>query len=128
MAIDYESMADTAKRLIEENGTRCVLKNPGSGSPVYNPATNEYETNEEKFEGICIISGYEDRLVDGTVIQAGDRKVTAVLAGEPKPGLAMLEVYDKAGIVLKETYRIINSTLVNPNAETVIMYRLHCRK
>jgi len=127
MAINYPQLAATAKRILGSNGTRCVLVNPSGKPPVYNPVTNEYEEQKERFDGYCIVSGYEDRLIDGTVIKAGDRKVMAVLEGEPKPGLSSLEVYDKAG-KLRETYQVINPTKVSPDATTVILYRLQCRK
>ena len=128
MGINYGEMAATAKRLLGSNGTRCVLVNPSGNPPVYNPATNEYEKQEERFDGFCVVSGYEDRLVDGTVIKAGDRKVMAVLLGEPEPNLSSLEVYDKKGKILKDTYQVINANKVSPDATTVILYRLQCRK
>jgi hypothetical protein len=127
MGINYSELAAKAKRLIGSNGTKCVLKNPSGNPPVYNPATNEYEKQEDKFDGFCVVSGYEDRMVDGTVIQAGDRKIVAVLHGEPTPKLSSLDVYDKAG-KLKNSYLVINSTPVNPDASTIILYRLQCRK
>jgi hypothetical protein len=104
-----------------------VLRNPSDNPPVYNPATNEYEKQEEKFDGFCIVSGYEDRMVDGTVIQVGDRKVIAVLSGEPIPKLSSLDVYDKKG-KLKDSYKVINSNSISPDASVVIVYRLQCRR
>jgi hypothetical protein len=127
MGVDYDFMADLARQQIEENGTKCVLKNPSGNPPVYNPATNEYETDDKLFDGFCIVSGYEDQLVDGTVIIAGDRKIIAVLDGKPVPSLSKLEVYDKDD-KLKDTYLIVNSTPIDPNASVVIVYKLHCRK
>jgi len=61
------------------------------------------------------------------VIKAGDRKVMAVLTGEPKPGLSLLEVYDKTG-KLKDTYQVIYCPPVSPDATTIILYKLQCRK
>ena len=127
MAVNYAKLQGVAKRLIGSNGTSCMLVNPSGNPPVYNPATDEYEKQKERLGGCCIVSGYEDRLVDGTVIKAGDRKVMAVLEGEPKPGLSSLEVYDKAG-KLRDTYQVINATTASPDATTVILYRLQCRK
>jgi hypothetical protein len=128
MAINYVKLQSRAKKLIGPNGTRCVLLNPSGKPPVYNPQTNEYDTSDERFDGFCIVSGYEDKLVDGTVIKVGDRKVMAVLDGEPKPGLSKLEVYDKTGKILKEKFNVVNPTKVSPDATTVILYRLQCRK
>jgi hypothetical protein len=128
MGVNYNALAATAKRLVGSNGTKCVLVNPGEDRGEYNPDTNEYDKKEEeRFEGYCIVSGYEDKLVDGTVIKAGDRKVTAVLPAEPNPGLSRLEVYNRYG-KLAETYNVINSNTVNPNLTTVIVYKLQCRK
>jgi hypothetical protein len=125
--VDYPALAATAKRLIGGNGTKCVLVN--TSSQVYNPNTNQYEGGTpERFNGFCVISNYADKLVDGTVIKAGDRQIVAVLEGTPVPGTSTLEVYDKTGKVLKDVYKVINPNTVNPDAETVIVYRLQCRK
>ena len=120
-------MAATAQHLIGKNGTKCVLNTPSDKPPVYNPATNEYETDDKHFDGVAVISGYEDSMIDGTIIQAGDRKIVAVLAGEPVPKLSTLDIYDKAG-KLVDNFKVINSTPVNPNASVTICVRLQCRK
>ncbi|MDR0721144.1 MAG: hypothetical protein LBF78_16045 [Treponema sp.] len=124
--MNYTALRATAKKLIGSNGARCRLRNP-AGESVYNPTTNEYEQNYESHEGYCLVSAYDDHLVNDTVIKAGDRKVTAVLPAEPNPGLSRLDVFDKAGN-LKENYLVVNSAPVSPNADTVILYKLQCRK
>lgn len=128
MGINYGSLAATAKRLIGPNGTKCVLNNPSGKPPAYNSETNEYETEKISFDGFCIVSGYEDRVVDGTVIQVGDRKIIAVLTGEPVPKLSTLDVFNKRTEKLQDSYKVINSTPVNPDGSTIILYRLQCRK
>jgi len=125
--VNYPALAAKAKKLIGKNGTKCVLNTPSDKPPVYNPATNEYETDDKHFDGVAVISGFDDSMVDGTIIQAGDRKIFAVLAGEPVPKLSTLDVYDKAG-KLVDTYKIINSNPKSPDATTVIVYLLQCRK
>jgi hypothetical protein len=127
MAINYAPLQATARRLTGENGTYCKLKNP-VGEAQYDSASNTYVQDYDPFDGFCLVSAYDERLADGTVIRVGDRKVTAVLSGEPKPGLSRLEVYDKTGRIVKETYQVINSAPVSPDASTVILYKLHCRK
>jgi hypothetical protein len=125
--VDYSAIAARAKTLIGKNGTKCVLVN--TASQVYNPNTNQYEGGTpERFNGFCVISNFDDKLVDGTVIKAGDRQIVAVLEGAPVPGTSTLEVYDKTGKTLKDVYKVINPNTVNPDAETVIVYKLHCRK
>jgi len=129
--MDYSSLATRAKQLISGNGTKCVLVNPSTEDKIYNPDTNRYEgTEPERYNGYCIISQYADKLIDGTAIKVGDRKIIAVIegGGEPIPSLSTLEVYDKAGTVLKDTYKVINGGAISPDAETVIVHSLQCRK
>jgi hypothetical protein len=128
MAINYRELAATARRLLGSNGTKCILKIPSGKPPVYNPATNDYDSSDAKHDGFCVVTGHDDKLIDGTVIKAGDQKVMAVLPVKPEPSLSSLEVYDKKGKILKDTYQIINATKVSPDATTVILYRLQCRK
>jgi len=125
--MNYANLAKTAKRLLGSNGTKCILVVQSGIPPVYNPATNTYDSSDPRYEGVCVITGYDDKLIDGTVIKAGDVKVMAVLPEEPKPGLSSIEVYDKAGR-LKDVYSIINSNPVNPNASEIILIKLQCRK
>ena len=124
--MDYANLARTAKRLLGKNGTKCILINPGT--KAYNKETNKYENEKTPHNGFCVISNYKDYNVDGTIIKIGDRQVMAVLDGEPIPEISQFEVYDKTGKVLKETYHVINSAPVNPDASTIILYKLQCRK
>jgi hypothetical protein len=129
MALNYLALKTKAKRLIGSNGTRCVLVNPSKDEKTYNPNTNKYEGGKPKrFIGYCVISNYSDKLVDGTVIKTGDRQIIVTTEGIPEPSLSTLEVYDKSGKVLKDTYKIINGGAIRPDAETVIVCRLQCRK
>ena len=127
MGINYKSLASTAKRLLGGNGTKCILINPGDGPGEYNPSTNEYDKKKEQHNGYCIISEYKDELFDGTIIKTGDRKVMAVLPVKPIPKLSKLEIYNKTGKLIG-IYLVINSTKVNPDAATVILYKLQCRE
>jgi len=125
--MNYSALSKTAQRLIGKNGTKCVLNNPSDKPPVYNPNTNEYETESASFEGVCIVSGYEDDTIDGTIIQSGDQKIIAVLTGEPVPKLSTLDVYDKFGN-LKDSYHVENANKKSPDATTILVYLLQCRK
>jgi len=125
--VNYKQLAAKAKSLIGEDGTKCVLNTPSDKPPVYNPSTNEYIAETQHFDGMAVISGYEDNMVDGTIIQAGDRKIVAVLAGEPVPKLSTLDVFDRRGN-LSDSYRVINSDKKSPDATTVIVYLLQCRR
>jgi len=128
--MDYKSLATRAKQLIGSGGTKCVLVNPSTEEKHYNPDSNRYEGGEpSRYNGYCVISQYADKLIDGTAIKVGDRKIIAVIEeGEPIPSLSTLEVYDKTGTVLKDTYNVVNGGAISPDAETVIVHSLQCRK
>jgi len=122
--LNYDNLALAAKRLIGDNGCKCVLRIIGSS--FYNPDTNRYETEEELFNGLAVICNYDERLIDGTVIKSGDRKVKAILEGEPVTGTSKLDIYDNTGVKI-DTFQIINYAPVKPNGSTTIMYNLQCR-
>jgi len=124
--LNYGKIAQIAKNLIGSNGTKVVLKIP-MGNPTYNPQTNEYETPEVLYNGIAIIANYKDQVIDGTLIQSGDRLVKAVLDGEPIAGTSKLDVYNSEGVKV-DTLNIVNFNPVKPNGSTLIMYSLQCRK
>jgi hypothetical protein len=125
--MNYSALSKTAQRLIGKNGTKCILRNPSGKPPVYNPTTDEYETETIPFDGVCIISSFEEDMIDGTIIQSGDQKIIAVLMGDPVPKLSTLDVFDKAG-KLRDSYKIVNSTTISPDSTVVICVRLQCRK
>jgi hypothetical protein len=126
MALNYAALRATAKRLIGNNGAACKLRNP-IGDPVYDVPSNSYIQNYEDYEGYCVLSSYADELVNGTVIQTGDRKATAVLPAEPMPGLSRLVILDRAGNP-KDDYLVVNSAPVSPSADTAILHKIQCRK
>ena len=128
MGINYSALAATAKRLIGQNGAKCVLVNPADGAGTYNVETKKYDKSSKRFDGVCVVTVYEDKLIDGTAILAGDRKVIAVLSGAPVQGVSLLEVYNKRTNALLDTYQVINSAEKNPDATTVIAATLQCRK
>jgi hypothetical protein len=119
------NIAEAAKRLISENGSKAVLRIP-QGSPVYNPETNEYDSPEVSYNGYAMITNYDETLIDGTVIRADDLKVKAVLDGKPEAGTSKLDIYNTENIKV-ETLSIINVLPVKPNASLTILYNLQCR-
>jgi len=125
--MNYKEFAQTANELLGEHGTKCILRNPSNTPPVYNPETNDYDKQEEKFNGFCIVSSFDNDAVDGTIILASDSKIIAVLSGKPVPKLSILDVYNKDTGKLEDSYHVENSTPVRPDATTTIVYQLQCR-
>ena len=123
--MDYDEARELAEETIAENGAPCKLMFPGEMS--YDPTTNTYTDNSKRHDGNCLITDYEARLIDGTVIQRGDRAILAVLPVEPIPSRSYLEIYNTTGILI-ESYLIVNVEKVSPNAVDVILYKLQCRK
>lgn len=124
--MDYEEARELAEEKIAEYGAPCKLIIPGN--QVYNPHRNEYDyPNKKEYDGNCLITDYEASLIDGTVIQRGDRKILAVLDGEPIPSQSNLEIYSTMGSLI-ESYLIVNVEKVSPDAQTIILYKIQCRK
>ena len=124
--MNFNEIAQIARNLIGDHGAKAVLRIP-QGQPVYDPKTNTYSAPEILYNGYAVIANYENSLIDGSVIQKGDRLVKAILDGEPKAGLSTLDIYNNEGVKI-DSYQIINVLPVNPNGSITIMYTLQCRK
>lgn len=123
MGLNYNNMANTALRLITENGRNVVFVRPVAG--VYNATTGitAKDPNEKpkKFTVRGVLSAFNRGLIDGTVIKAEDMQL--LIAANFKP-----EITDEVFIDGKKVGNIIAPiTEVNPGG-TSLMYRLQIRQ
>jgi hypothetical protein len=124
--VDYKALARTAKNLIRKNGTKAVLRTP-NGEPHYDHDTDEYIQDYDQFPGVCVVSGYEESVIDGTLIEANDKKLSCVFPADPVPKQSLVDVYKKNGN-LDSTYLVINSNPIEPDAATTVMVKIQGRK
>jgi regulator of extracellular matrix RemA (YlzA/DUF370 family) len=124
--MNYLGSARLAKRLITKNGTKAVLRIP-TGEPVWDDDTASYVETYNEYQGVCLVTNYEQEDIDGTLIEAGDRRLLCVFPVEPKPKVSLVDVYKKSG-TLDATYSVENCSLLVPDATTVILFTIQGRK
>jgi len=125
MSFDYSGFIELAEEKLSEYGTPCKLV--FLGKQVYDVKTNSYiYPNKKVYDGNCLVTDYKSHLIDGTVIQSGDREVLATLPEKPIPTQSTLKVYNSNEILVK-SYLIINVETIAPNTVDVILYKIQCR-
>ncbi len=130
MALNYTRLADTAERLIEENGrTLTVLK---GGEVVANPCKPygpDATTGDLSYDLIGVIINFENEAFDGTLIMRGDMRCllahnsVVAVAGS---GSVEIERFDRL-LDGTEDWKIENVIKWEPG-DTRIFYDLQLRK
>lgn len=115
VAFDYTRPRATATRLIERFGQTVTFHRVTTETgDAWNPTqtTTGYSAK-------AAVLGYEDSEIDGTMVQAGDRKLyVSVFDIEPTTS-------DKV-VIGAETLRVVNVKPLNP-AGTVVFFEVQCR-
>jgi hypothetical protein len=119
-------MAKLTEKKIRQYGTKAVLRIP-AGEPVWDDDTASYVETYNEYRGVCLVTDYRQEDLDGTLIEAGDRRLLCVFSVEPKPKVSLVDVYKKNG-TLDATYNVITFGTLAPDASTIIMYRVQGRK
>jgi hypothetical protein len=122
----YFAVAKLAERKIRQYGTKAVLRIP-TGESVWDDNTATWIDGYEEYQGVCLVTNYEQEDIDGTLIEVGDRKLLCVFPVEPKPKVSLVDVYKKTGL-LDATYTVENCGSLVPDATTVIMYKIQGRR
>jgi len=125
--MDYNDAAELAEEKIREYGTECRLVT--HGEMIYDSESNSYIDNSKRQDGAALITSFEANLIDGTVILIGDVSILCTFneTVDIKPSMSKLEILNSSGMVT-DTYQIINPSKIAPDGQTVILYKLHCRK
>lgn len=115
-AFDYDRAEATAQRLITKFGQSGTIRRVTNGGTPYDPT--QVETD---FACTLVVIDYENSMIDGTRIQAGDKRVfvsTEGLTIEPTTA-------DKV-LVSSTEHSIINVMPLNPGG-TVVFHELQTR-
>jgi hypothetical protein len=100
-------MAKRAERKIRQYGTKAVLRIP-SGKSAWDDDTSSWIDEYEEHRGVCLVSNYEQRDIDGTVIEAGDRKLLCVFENNRLVPLIPEEIgSEDAGLILAENDEVL---------------------
>jgi hypothetical protein len=123
--MDYLRSARLARRMITKNGTKAVLRIP-TGQSVWDDNNAEWIDEYKEYQGVCLVTSYEQEDIDGSLIKAGDSKLLCVFPVEPEPNISLVDVYKKNG-VLGATYHAITISPLAPDSTTVILFKIQGR-
>jgi hypothetical protein len=87
MSFDYSELAAEVQTILDEFGREATLNR--KGTPVYDPATGRTTTTPLTQTLQAAKFPYGDKLIDGTLIRAGDEQLYASAYGTtlvPQPG------------------------------------------
>lgn len=115
--MNYNHTADRITKILKKYGSLCLFE--VKEKSVYNPLTNEYENENRTIGGYAVRENYNNDIIDGSLIQAGDVRFVCSFKQKPKIGNIL-----KFG---KDTYTIINVETINPNGEIDVVYIIQAR-
>lgn len=120
---------DTLKSLKKE-GTPCNLVKPDpTGTPVYQPAPIDAMISPTiSHPGFGVLTGFQDGLIDGTVIQEGDVKILFLTIDGTDPENGKDSIVVNPGTSSAETYKIIGGQPVRPDGKTTVLFKAQGRK
>lgn len=130
MALNYANLANTAERLIEENGRSLTLIKGGEVvADVNKPYGPDTTTGDLSYTVIGVIVEFENEAFDGTLIMRGDKRALVAhnsVVDEAGAGSVEIEKFDRLldGLV---DWKIENVISWQPG-DTRIFYDLQLRK
>lgn len=116
----YDELAADALELLEEFGQPVTITIVSTDS-VYDPATSTNINPTTDYPAVGAIIDLNDREINGTLVQVGDKRVYVSAIGVPDVGL------NDRVTVGGTTYRVINPNTIGP-AGIPVLYDLHVRK
>jgi hypothetical protein len=124
--MDYLRSARLARRMITKNGAKAVLRIP-TGQSIWDDNNAEWIDEYKEYQGVCLVTSYEQEDIDGSLIKAGDSKLLCVFPAEPEPDISLVDVYKKNG-ALDATYHAITISPLSPDSTTVILFKIQGRR
>lgn len=116
---DYSRSAASAKRLLDRFGQPIVLLRQGAGA--YDADTGTVTRSGQSHTGVGVLLNYEQRDIDGSVIQEGDQHVLLSAVGMPTPQSGDTLTLDDG-----RTFFVMASRPLAP-AGVVVLHELHAR-
>jgi hypothetical protein len=124
--MNYKRLASRNKQILKKYGTSAVLRIP-VGESIYNNETASYTDAYKEHNGVCVVTEYQQRDIDGTLIGASDKRLLCTFPAEPIPGVSLIDIYHKGGVG-NATYNVITCRLVSPDATEVLVFEIQGRK
>jgi hypothetical protein len=124
--MNYTRMAKLAERKIRQYGTKAVLRIPACKS-VWDDDNATWIDEYKEYPGVCLVTDYEQKDIDGTMIEKNDRRLLCIFPAEPKPDVSLVDVYKKNG-ALDATYNVVVCSPLVPDASAIILFKVQGRK
>lgn len=116
----YGEMAADVVEILAEFGQPVTVAIV-SPTTVYDPATSTNVNTTTNYPAVGAIFDLNDREINGTLVQVGDKRVYVSAVGIPTPKV------DDRVIVEGVTYRVINPNRIGP-AGVAVLHNLLVRK
>lgn len=122
----YAEMAADVVELMTEFG-RAVVVTIVSPDSVYDPETSTNVNPETNYPAVGAKFDLNDREINGTLVQVGDKRIYVSAVGVPEIRLDDRVTLKGINGAPDETFRVINPNTIGP-AGTAVLYDLHVRK
>lgn len=128
--MSYESDRKDTLKTLRKEGAPCTLVKPDpTGTPVYNSTIDENESPTSSHSGYCLLTGFDDGLIDGSLIQSGDVKISCLFEDKSIPEIGTDKIIVNPGTENAKTYSVVpGSKAVMPDGKTCILYKAQGRK
>lgn len=122
--MDYAATAARAAAQIKAKGQPITITRAQSGNGEFDPSTSAYvPVTPLAFTGYAVASNYSQNLVDGTLIQQGDKLFTVAASGLGCVPMASDSLTDVAG----DVWSIVSVGIMSP-AGVALLYKVQGRK
>lgn len=119
---------DTLKTLKKEGAPCNLVKPDPTGEPVYNPLTDAMESPTISHPGYGVLTGFDDGVIDDTVIQSGDVKILFLTLDGTDPEISKDSIVVNPGTTAEMTYSVVGGKPVQPDGKTTVLYKVQGRK
>lgn len=127
--MSYENDRKDTLKTLKKEGAPCKLLKPTGAVLVYDPATDSMVTPTTEHSGYCVLIGFDDGVIDGTLIQAGDVKIVCLFEDKSIPEVGKDKIVVNPGTADASTYSVVpGSKAVMPDGKTCILYKAQGRK
>lgn len=121
---------DTLKTLKKEGAPCNLMKPDPTAEPLYDKPTDSMVAPKVPHPGYGLLTGFEDGLIDGTLIQAGDVKILflTIDGTDPEIGKDSIVVNPDPVTGVGKTYSVVGGKPVQPDGKTTVLYKAQGRK
>lgn len=127
--MSYASDRKDTLNTLKKEGAPCNLVKPDpDGEQGYDDETDSNISPTIAHPGYGVLTGFEDGLIDGTLIQAGDVKILFLTIDGTDPEIGKDSIVVNPGTSAEKTYNVVGGKPVQPDGKTTVLYKAQGRK